>query len=971
MKKAKWIGRTLGLISTAAVLSGLGGSVVHAQDTPQQKISPASEMAADKYGLEPTYRSAASDYRHAAYTGDAVVFAAASIAADGSRIETAKNYDIEAVRLKQGETTEFTVTVPVDGLYRVGFEYYDDTDTILPVKVALAVDGAFPFYEMRNQLFASRWTYGNADFQKDRYGNEVVPESKKVQQWQTKMLRDASGMVSDDLLLELSAGKHVWTLSCEQSEMLIGKVALLPVETDSFNEEGEPQGAGLYILPGEKPTYKSDSTIRPGGEYNPDLRPYQAGNTVMNMLDGNSFSAGEQRVTYSFTVEQDGYYAIGIRYRQDAKANFPVYRDIYIDDKIQSPSYAVVPFDYTTKFQNKEVRNKQTDRLAGVWLTAGETHTISLQVNLESLASVAQTVKNLVENVQALSLDITKMTGNNTEKYRDFDLNDYMPGIGDTLTGWADKVRDIYAELQAMARTDKKIGEFSTLPVCEKQLRSMAKRPDELPGRLNELAQGQNSIAQYLADVLERLYYSPLAIDEIYVYQSEAVLPKNTNFFVRIWESVKRFFLSFGAKAYDKTAADNTENLQVWVARSRQYVEIIQKMADEKFASGTGVDISLMPDPGKLVLANAAGDSPDVALGVNYALPYELALRGALKDLHTFPDISEVEARFKPGLVYPGRYNGGLFALPETTNFLVLFYRTDILNNLNLTVPDTMQEVKNMLPQLNRQGMNFFTHMAGNIGYKPFSATLPFIYQNGGSLYGNTADDIRLNSEATIDALTEMTELFTIYGMPFEVRNFYQHFRSGLLPIGVSDFNTYNLLLNTAPEIANSWDIALYPGYKDEKGEVQRWTTGAAESCMIFESTEKPDFAWEFLKWWTAEDTQLRFAQTLQLTYGKEYMWNTSNVEAFKRLPWNKRHKEVILEQLNWVVEAPRVPGNYMMERELSNTVMSVVLDGKNPRAAINESMRTVRSEIWRKLEEFGYMKNGEIVREYVIPPIT
>ena len=59
MKKAKWIGRTLGLISTAAVLSGLGGSVVHAQDTPQQKISPASEMAADKYGLEPTYRSAA------------------------------------------------------------------------------------------------------------------------------------------------------------------------------------------------------------------------------------------------------------------------------------------------------------------------------------------------------------------------------------------------------------------------------------------------------------------------------------------------------------------------------------------------------------------------------------------------------------------------------------------------------------------------------------------------------------------------------------------------------------------------------------------------------------------------------------------------------------------------------------------------------------------------------------------------
>ena len=34
----------------------------------------------------------------------------------------------------------------------------------------------------------------------------------------------------------------------------------------------------------------------------------------------------------------------------------------------------------------------------------------------------------------------------------------------------------------------------------------------------------------------------------------------------------------------------------------------------------------------KLVLANASGDAPDIATGINYAQPYELAIRGALKD---------------------------------------------------------------------------------------------------------------------------------------------------------------------------------------------------------------------------------------------------------------------------------------------------------------------------------------------------
>ena len=38
------------------------------------------------------------------------------------------------------------------------------------------------------------------------------------------------------------------------------------------------------------------------------------------------------------------------------------------------------------------------------------------------------------------------------------------------------------------------------------------------------------------------------------------------------------------------------------------------------------VDISVMPDQNKLILANASGDAPDVAASINYSIPFELGI---------------------------------------------------------------------------------------------------------------------------------------------------------------------------------------------------------------------------------------------------------------------------------------------------------------------------------------------------------
>ena len=106
--------------------------------------------------------------------------------------------------------------------------------------------------------------------------------------------------------------------------------------------------------------------------------------------------------------------------------------------------------------------------------------------------------------------------------------------------------------------------------------------------------------------------------------------------------AIQRFFASFFDQSYS-AANIEPEHLQVWVNRSSQYVQVMQKMIDEYFTPETGieVDISIMPDQYKLVLSNSSGNAPDVATGINYTIPYELAIRGALVDMAQYDDFKE------------------------------------------------------------------------------------------------------------------------------------------------------------------------------------------------------------------------------------------------------------------------------------------------------------------------------------------
>ena len=952
------------LLAAGILLPAAGGGV--AASAAESSVG-GSSWSQDSYiseRISNNYSRVSAGYTAPLYTGeDLVVFHSWA---------TTSSEMVAYQSMTADQTLEMSFSVPADGLYAVKFRYQSQDESVLPIEFSMEVDGAYPFYECRNVELPFTWI-PDAEPSFDRYGDEIVTVPEKAFQWEEGYFLDSSSRHSEPLLLQLSAGEHSIRLTVESGAFLLERVSLCATEQVAVYT-GAQTAAGNQIIEiqAEDFAYTNDSSIHAMTDYDTAVWPYEVKDTLLNVIDGDSFDTAGQSITYTVDVKTAGYYYIAMNYSQPDKTDFPVFMDVRVDGQIPNSAFQAYQVDYSTKYTKHTLQDQEGNYLA-VYLEEGQ-HTLSLTLSLDPITYALETIEEIMSGVNDLALEITKVAGTNADQYRDLQLSNYIPGLEDTLNGYAARLEALEKSALIYVDGKKNVSIMSSLLIAANQLRSLAEEPDEIPYRIAELSSSTNSVNHHLANTIDHLLENSVALDAIYVYQADAKLPKAPGFFKSLWMNIQRFIASFTDRSYSTTNTD-AEHLQVWVNRSSQYVQVMQQMIDEYFTPATGiaVDISIMPDQYKLVLANSSGNAPDVATGINYTIPYELAIRGALVDMAQFADFREAAADYEAGFFLTGTIGDKVYAMPETMNFWVLMYRSDILDKLGLEVPNTMDDVIDMLPELQMRGLNFYYPTAGMIAMRNFHGTTPLLVQNGGALYAGVAQDgTTLGSEESVAGFTALTDLFTVYNMPVNIDNFYQHFRNGDLPIGIADYGTYNLLKNAAPELDGSWEIALVPGTMQEDGTVDRSTCGCAESTVIFKSdSEREAMAWEFIKWWSSADVQAEFGQTMQIIYGDEYFWPTANTQALAQLPIESDDMEIFLQFAKNVVDVARVPGTYMLEREMSNAFNSVVVDGDSVQSRLDAAVKTIDREILRKLEEFGFIDSeGNVIEYYYIPDI-
>ena len=388
----------------------------------------------------------------------------------------------------------------------------------------------------------------------------------------------------------------------------------------------------------------------------------------------------------------------------------------------------------------------------------------------------------------------------------------------------------------------------------------------------------------------------------------------------------------------------------------------IKEMIEEDFTPNTGirVNVNLVPagsltaqGTSVILLAAASGDAPDIVFGAAQTLPVEFAIRGAVVDLTQFPDFEQVTERFRPGMLIPYTFRGGVYALPETQSFNMMFYRIDIIEQqLGLKPPETWQDVLEMLPELQQRGMNFFYPSPAQ-GPAAALSLGPFLYQFGSDFYTEDGLRSRLDTPESLQAFKFWTDLWAQFKIPVEA-NFYNRMRTGEMPIGIADYFTYVLLSTAAPELTGWWKMVPIPGTRKPDGTIDRSAGGSSTAVVIFEDSDRKEDAWELMKWWTSTEVQTRFAEEIEALIGVEAKWNTANIEAFNNLPWPVADLQAIQEQWRWFREKPVVLGDYFTPRHVVNAWNRVVLEGINPREALERAVEDINRELIRKQEEFG-----------------
>ena len=930
-----------------AAESDLKSSLLADFQSPAQNLSnsgQAIEIRADTYGLMPASHP------------------------------LAQSYPKPSVFLHTGDQVRFSASIPQSGLYIISFDMAATESFIKGPEGQLLIDGEMPVEDARRIVFPLFYQNTVNEFPQDRYGNDALIPQERMYRWSRVAMRDANFSLKYPLQIELSQGEHTFEFMLTQEAMLLGSVYLTPFSeypayAQYLQSTQAPDAADVAIeIEAEFPSFKNVTSIRPINSRSLEVTPYDTYKILLNTLGGESWQRSGSTAYYTFTVPQDGMYEISLRWIQNIKNNLTVFRRITIDDQVPFAELNEVGFSYSSKWANMTLGNAEEP--FKIFLTKG-THTLGIEANNSPYDSAIEKIKKVLIDINNLSLEIRKLTGNQVDPFKEWVISDYIPDIQQRLIAIAD---DLQTDMDGLLAINKTGGsqEILMYQMAIDNIRFLAEEPDKIPVRMNRFSVGSGSAAQLLGNILPSLQNQPLTLDKIYIH-SPGSRPGalKVSFVTALVDGVKRFINSFKPDPYLSIGAQEGE-VEVWVNRPRQYVDLMQLITDQTFTKETGIVVkfSIMPNESKLVLANAAGIEPDVALGVSTNVPYELAIRNALKDLRSFEEFDSFIGIYSPGSLLHYIINDSVYAIPETQDFWVTFYRKDILDSLGIPVPTTWTEVIEILPELQRYGMNFNTPLSSGAGIKGYLVTAPYIFNYGAELYSEDGFATGLESEEAIAAIKFMAESFTIYGMPLTTSSFYDSFRYGSLPIGVSNFTDYLKLLTAAPEINGLWGMSLYPATVLADGRQLRYATGSAQSCIMFANTNLPEESWAFMKWWMSTETQVAFQEQLVLNYGLEYLWNSANLEAFNYMPIPDEHREVILAQWEWLQEPVKLPGSYMQEREISNVWNKIVFDGENPRTAIDNAMIIINREITRKMEEFGYLENGVKVKEFKVPSI-
>lgn len=930
---------------------------------------------AEREGTYTIYRQAHSE----------AVYPVSSIEVDllryvsGEDVEVVNNYEGEAQALYTGDNSVVTwnVNIPEAGLYNLYLEYMTVESRGVPVERSVYINGELPFDDAANITFLRVWKDGGA-VRVDNQGNEIRPAQVEEYLWQSAFCKDDRGYVTEPYQFYFEKGNNTITLEAVNEPVVLRSLVVSAVKDPITYKEYQTAHAGMaatgegltYMekVQGESSTYRSESSLYAKYDRSsPTTEPNTVMRTVLNYVGGDAWSSAGQWIEWEFHVPENGYYHIMVKGRQNYARGSVSSRMVYIDGEVPFEELKEFSFEYDNDWSCLVLSDEEGTPY-DIYLEQGD-HTIRLEATLGGMGSILKDIEDSTFRLNQIYRRILVYTGANPDQYRDYNIHQVYPEIIEAMSLESKRLYAIVDDtvLYAGQKTDR----IATAQTLAQQLERFVEKPDKITVEFTTFKDNITALGTAMLTMSE----TKLDIDYLVISGTEVeVEVDKAGFFAKALHEIKSFGASFivDYDAVGDVYADSDEVVKVWITTGRDQGTILKTMIDDTFTPDTGIKVNVeIVAPDALLSAVVAGRGPNVVLSIGADQPVNYALRNAVEDLSQFSDLQEVLASYSESSYEQYRLDDHIYAIPETQQFNVMFYRKDVLEELELEVPQTWQDLIEMLPTI--QGNNLSVGIptaAGSSGAASASTAIAsntpdltmyfsLLFQNGGDLYNEKGTRTTVDAESGVEAFAEYTKYFTDYGIP-TIYDFVSRFRSGEMPIGITNYTIYNTLVVSAPEIRGLWEFTMIPGKEKvaEDGTVyidrSDFITGSATMMIRTENDTLRNNSWEFMKWWADASTQVRFGREIEALLGSSARYATANMNAFNQLAWSADDIAVLSEQWSQTVGIREVPGGYYTGRHIANAIRKVINDKDDPRETILDYAITINEEIAKKRNEFG-----------------
>lgn len=897
-----------------------------------------------------------------------------------------------ALQIPEEGYVQYDVDVKEAGYYNFLAEYYpttDEDDRGISIETKVEINGKVPFSGADAISFERVYT-DESEPTKDNQGNEI--RAKQIEDpnrsWMSSYFTDATGYEVEPYRFYLEEGKNTIRLTGVNEKFVIRKLVIGNKEITPTYEEysavsaakaNNTQTGYVQKIQGETAVRRSSPSLYATYDRTSSDTEYQdasgkvtTGNTdkqVLNVIGGTQWKVANDWLEWEMEVPEEGDYVIGIKGRQGYNRGYIANRALYIDGEIPFEEVSEIRFTYDTTWKMTCLQDEKGEAYK-FHLSAGK-HTIRLKNTLGELGDYLSQLSDSVFNMNKMYRTILVLTGTEPDEFRDYQIEKVYPEVIEAMEVESKRLYKLVDQVTAYA--GEKSGEISVAQTLAAQMEKFVERPDKIPSTLKNFKENVSS----LGTSINNLSAAAMDIDYIVLADSKQNLPEvNENGFDKLVHESVLFVNSFRkdssalGNVYD---SDDKDVIDVWITAGRDQSTILKNMVDQIFTPKSGIKVNVKlidaantatsTGVNAMLPAVISGFGPDVALCIAQTEPVNYALRNAVVDLTQFEELDDVLSEYYPSSYESYKFNGGIFGLPETQNYNVMFYRTDIMEDLGIDVEkdvNTWDDVLQALPILQKNSMTFAVpsveRKIGNTTNPDLANYYAQLYQRGGSLYDDEAMQTMIGTQQGVEAFEFYTKLFTNYKLEKQY-DFVNRFRSGEMPIGVADYNNFNTLAVFAPEIKGLWNFAMIPGVEQEDGTINRAVQSWGTCSMMLRGAEdrgKKEISWEFLKWWASAETQANYASELEAVMGASARYATANKVTFDTLSWSSKESAALKEQWKQAFGLPEVAGGYYTSRHITNAIRKVMNANEDPRETILDYEITINDELTNKRKEFG-----------------